>query len=126
MKYRPDLGVLRLTDMQAVLVECAFVDNKKDIKDWDENAELKKMGIALAKAAADWLNLPAKKMADFKVRVKKKDLHIRAAASVKAKSRGYIEPGVYTIVEVSGEWGKLKSSTEKTPKWIHLGYVERL
>lgn len=126
VKYRPDLGVLRLTDMQAVLVECAFVDNKKDIKDWDENAELKKMGIALAKAAADWLNLPAKKNADFKVRVKKKDLHIREAASVKAKSRGYIEPGVYTIVEVSDEWGKLKSSTEKTPKWIHLGYVERL
>lgn len=60
VKYRPDLGILKLTNMPAVLVECAFVDNKKDIKDWDENAELKKMGEALAKAAADYLNLPKK------------------------------------------------------------------
>lgn len=60
VKYRPDLGILRLTNMPSVLVECAFVDNKKDIKDWDENAELKKMGEALAKAAADYLDLPKK------------------------------------------------------------------
>lgn len=60
VKYRPDLGILRLTDAPAVLVECAFVDNWTDIKDWNENAELKKMGVAFAKAAADWLDLPKK------------------------------------------------------------------
>lgn len=60
VKYRPDLGILRLTEAPAVLVECAFVDNKKDIEDWNDNAELKKMGEALAKAAADWLNLEKK------------------------------------------------------------------
>ncbi|MGN1167194.1 MAG: N-acetylmuramoyl-L-alanine amidase [Lachnospiraceae bacterium] len=63
VKYRPDLGVLRLTNMKAILNEIAFVDNKKDIKDWDENAELKVMGTALAKAAADWLDIPKKKKA---------------------------------------------------------------
>lgn len=63
VKYRPDLGVLRLTDMKAILNEIAFVDNKKDIRDWDENSELKVMGIALAKAAADYLNIPKKKKA---------------------------------------------------------------
>ena len=60
VKCRPDLGVLRLTKMPAVLNEIAFVDNKTDIKDWDEAHELKKIGIALAEAAAEWLDLPAK------------------------------------------------------------------
>ena len=60
VKYRSDLAVLRLTNMKAILNEIAFIDNKADIKDWDENTELKKMGIALAKAAADYLNLPKK------------------------------------------------------------------
>lgn len=61
IKYRPDLAVTRLTNMPAILNEIAFIDNKKDIKDWDEPAELKKMGIALAKAAADFLKLSTKK-----------------------------------------------------------------
>lgn len=60
VKYRPDLGVLRLTDMPAVLNEGAFVDNKKDIQDWDDDAELKKMGIAYAEAAAEYLKLEKK------------------------------------------------------------------
>lgn len=60
VKYRPELNVLRLTNMKAILNEIAFVDNKKDIQDWNEDHELKKMGEALAKAAADWLNLTKK------------------------------------------------------------------
>ena len=57
LKARPDLLNLRLTDMMAILNECAFIDNWKDIKDWNEDAELKKLGIALAKATAEYLNL---------------------------------------------------------------------
>lgn len=60
IKCRPDLGVLRLTKMKAVLIECAFVDNWKDIQDWNDNAELKKMGEAIAKATAEALKLPKK------------------------------------------------------------------
>ena len=60
VKYRPDLGILRLTTMPAVLNEIAFIDNKKDIKDWDENAELKKVATAQAKAVAEYLKLPKK------------------------------------------------------------------
>lgn len=60
VKYRPDLGVLRLSHMPAVLNEGAFVDTKKDIQDWNEDHELKRMGIAYAKAAAEFLDLPAK------------------------------------------------------------------
>ena len=60
VKYRPDLAVLRLTNMPAVLNEGAFVDNKKDIQDWNDDAELKVMGIAYANAAAEFLKLEKK------------------------------------------------------------------
>ena len=60
VKYDPELIVLNSTNMKAALVECAFVDNKKDIQDWDENAELKKMGVAIAKGVADYLDLQNK------------------------------------------------------------------
>ena len=60
VKYRPGLAVLRLTNMPAVLNEGAFVDNKKDIEDWNDDAELKKLGVAYAEAAAEWLKLEKK------------------------------------------------------------------
>ena len=49
--------VLANTTMPAVLTETAFVDNKKDIQDWNDDAELQKMGEAYAKAAAEFLKL---------------------------------------------------------------------
>ena len=66
VKLRPDLAVLRLTQMPAILNEGAFVDNQKDIADWNEDAELKKLGIAYAQAAAEALGL-VQKQADSNV-----------------------------------------------------------
>lgn len=60
VKLRPDLNVLRLTNMPAILNEGAFVDNKKDIEDWNDDAELKKLGIAYAEATAECRKLPKK------------------------------------------------------------------
>lgn len=60
VKMRPDLAVLKRTNMPAVLNEGAFVDNQKDIADWNDEEELKKMGIAYAKAAAEFLILEVK------------------------------------------------------------------
>lgn len=60
VKLRPDLTVLRATHMPAVLNESAFVDNPKDIADWNEDTELKQLGIAYAKAAAEFLKLEKK------------------------------------------------------------------
>ena len=54
------LAVLWLANMPAVLNEGAFVDNKKDIEDWNDDAELKKLGIAYAHAAAEYLELEKK------------------------------------------------------------------
>ena len=60
VKLRPDLAVLRLTNMPAVLNEGAFVDNQKDIADWNDEAELKKLAIAYAQATAEALQLEKK------------------------------------------------------------------
>lgn len=60
VKYRPDLGVLRRTNMPAILNEGAFVDNLKDVQDWNDDAELKVLGEAYAKAAAEYLGLEKK------------------------------------------------------------------
>lgn len=57
VKLRPDLYVLRNTDMPAILNEGAFVDNLKDIQDWNDDEELKTLGIAYAKASAEYLGL---------------------------------------------------------------------
>lgn len=57
VKYRPDLRVLNSTKMPAILNESAFVDNQKDISDWNDDAELKALGEAYAKAAAEFLGL---------------------------------------------------------------------
>ena len=46
--------------MPAVLTDGAFVDNKKDIEDWDDDAELKRLGEAYAEAAAEYLQLEKK------------------------------------------------------------------
>ena len=60
VKIRPGLAVLKNTNMPAVLNEGAFVDNLKDIQDWNDDAELKELGIAYAKAAAEFLGLEKK------------------------------------------------------------------
>ncbi len=61
VKLRPGLTVLSKTNMPAVLNEGAFVDNLKDIQDWNEDAEMACLGIAYAKAAAEFLGLEKKK-----------------------------------------------------------------
>lgn len=60
VKLRPGLAVLGWTTMPAVLNEGAFVDNWKDIQDWNEDHELEKLGQAYAMAAAEYLELPRK------------------------------------------------------------------
>lgn len=60
VKIRTNLAVLYRTKMDAILNEGAFVDNLTDIQDWNDDAELKVLGIAYAKAAAEYLGLEEK------------------------------------------------------------------
>ena len=50
-------GFIREITSPAVIVECAFVDNKTDIKIIDTAAEQKKMGIAIAKGILKTLGI---------------------------------------------------------------------
>ena len=139
VKLRPDLGILRLTNAPAVLNEGAFVDNWDDIQEWNDDAELKVLGIAYAKAAAEYLSLPKRasysqtasdKNAEsdndnddsFLVRVKIKDLYIRSGPGSYYGNKGFIKPGVYTLVETHGGFGKLKSGAG----WISMRHVKKI
>lgn len=64
VKIRTNLAVLYRTKMPAILNEGAFVDNLKDIQDWNEPEELKTLAIAYAKAAAEYLQLEEKEAAE--------------------------------------------------------------
>ena len=58
----------------------------------------------------------------FLVRVTISDLYIRKGAGTNYKAKGFIKPGVYTIVKTKGDWGKLKSGEG----WICLKYATKL
>lgn len=99
VKIRTDLGVLKNTNMPAVLNEGAFVDNLKDIQDWNDDAELKKLGEAYAKAAAEFLGL-AKKVVATKKPIDTKTYYVQVFAGSKegaekalklAKERGFTD-----------------------------------
>ena len=86
IKYRPDLAILRDTKMKAILNEIAFIDTWNDIKDWDEDHELKKMGEALAEAAAEYLKLPKKAKAPAKAETTKKLYRVQIGAFSEKKN----------------------------------------
>ena len=63
----------------------------------------------------------------YTVQVTVSDLNIRSGPGTNNASKGFIKPGVYTIVEESSgqgatKWGRLKSGAG----WISLDYVKRL
>lgn len=145
VKLRPGLAVLRLTNMPAVLNEGAFMDNKTDIQDWNDDAELKKLGEAYAKATAEFLSLPEKKNTsgdststevkdtadspEYVVKIDINNLNIRKGPGKNYDKTGlYTGIGVFTIVEVkNGEgsnsgWGRLKSGAG----WISLDFAKRV
>jgi len=79
---------------------------------------------------------PEKKWTDYKVpftvRVEIDDLYIKRGPGIsyareKVDGSVFIKPGVYTITQVKkgGDywWGKLKSSTASSPRWIALDYT---
>lgn len=69
----------------------------------------------------------------FTVKVAVSDLYIRKGPGIASYSRQkvdgsyFIKPGIYTITQVKKAdgyyWGKLKSSTSKSPRWIALDFT---
>ena len=99
VKLRPDLAVLKNTNMPAVLNEGAFVDNLKDIQDWNDDAELKKMGEAYAKATAEFLGLeqkvqPKKYCVHYSTNIGPFDKQTADNLLAVLKSAGYTDVGI--------------------------------
>lgn len=66
---------------------------------------------------------PPKPSNGYTVKVTANSLNIRSGAGTNYKVVGTIKnKGIYTIVQESGSWGKLKSGAG----WIHLGYTTRV
>jgi N-acetylmuramoyl-L-alanine amidase len=62
-------GFIRQTVSPAVIVECAFVDNKKDVAIIDTEAEQKAMGVAIAKGVLKTLGIAYKKPVVYRVQL---------------------------------------------------------
>ena len=62
----------------------------------------------------------------YPVRVSVSDLNYRKGPSTSYQSWGYIEPGIYTIVDEKDGWGLLKAYADKRNGWIKLSYTERI
>jgi len=62
----------------------------------------------------------------YRVRITISDLNYRKGPSTSYASYGYIEPGVYTIVDEENGWGLLKAYKEQRNGWISLAYAKRI
>lgn len=101
VKYDKTLIVLNSSDMPAILNELLFVDSKTDYNKWAKKQ--KTMGIALAKATAEYLHLE-KKNPTYKVVCN--TLNIREKSSVKSKKVGKLKKGDIIAGTVCGNWLK--------------------
>lgn len=89
----------------------------------------RRLGSAPGPAAKTWTDYKK----PFTVRVTDSDLYIRKGPGIAKYGRQtvngsqFIKPGVYTITDVKTAdgytWGKLKSSTAASPRWIALEYA---
>lgn len=62
----------------------------------------------------------------YQVRISIPDLNYREGPSTSFTSYGYIEPGIYTIVDEQDDWGLLKAYEEQRNGWISLKYAEKV
>lgn len=125
-------GMIRLTNAPAVICEGVFVDNATDVQIADTAEEQRAFGYAYARGILRTLGIADNRLpgasgsaattGTFKVKVTIKDLYIRKGPGTKYATKGFIKPGVYTIVETRSGWGRLKSGAG----WIYLAYAVRI
>ena len=66
----------------------------------------------------------------YLIKVNINNLNMRIGPDITYPSIGYIPRGVYTITEICGKWGRLKSKQKYNGKmvyvWIHTDYITRI
>lgn len=123
---RTDFAVIKAAKgagLSAALLELCFIDDPDDMKVYEANRE--KIVQAIAQGIVEGFGLkaaPAKPKTEtaYKVKVTTALLNVRNAPGgdiVMTVKKGE----VYTIVETSGSWGKLKSGAG----WICLDYTTK-
>jgi len=127
-------AVLRKTNMPAFLIECGYMDSVDDVPVILSDAYATKSAHGILDFLVDELKLVKIKegavstesvSTSFKVKIIDDSLNIRAGAGTNYDIKGVIKDhGIYTIVETSGNWGRLKSGAG----WIsiHSKYVSRV
>ena len=116
VKVRKDLYVLKNTTAPAVLVECCFVDSAADAKRW----EPKTMAAAICEGLTGQNPL---ENTEYLVRVTSETVNIRAQAGKDSEKVGTVQKGdVFTIVEETPNWMKLKSGKG----WIAKKHTEKV
>lgn len=141
------LYVVRYTYAPAILVECCFCDNSTDSAVY-KRLGADRMGYAIAcgildvkeiKAPAEAPHEPApatvepqkeeyveeiqeKKEEPYLVKIGIRTLRIRKGPGTNYPVAKFILPGIYTIVETKGNWGRLISGLG----WICLDYARRV
>ena len=123
----------RTVGTPAVILEHGFHTNTATVR-WLENDEnLEKLAKAEAECINAYYGAPAEKPeppenpepseetsdVPYKVQVVITNLNIRKGPGVSYARKGFIEPGIYTIVEEKNGWGRLKSGAG----WIYLTYA---
>lgn len=125
--------VIKNTSMPAFLIENGFMDSPTDVPIILSENHANKTAHGLLSFLVSQCRLREIKTApstetvstSFKVRVTVDALNIRASAGTQHDVEGVIKDhGIYTIVETSGNWGKLKSGAG----WINISskYVSRV
>lgn len=129
----------------AILIECGFMTNKREAELMQSDAFCKECAEETARGLCAYLGVPyvgesatseqpketpkekpiESNLASFTIKVLDPDLKIRKGPGTSYDIVGQVTKGViYTIVETSGTWGKLKSGAG----WISISskYVQRL
>lgn len=123
-------GVLRgaaSVGVPCLILEHSFHTNTAATKWLLSDDNLAKLAEKEAECIAVYLKAKSPTQAaqsteSYRVRVTIANLNIRTEANAASKSKGYIKPGVYTIVEEKNGWGKLKSGVG----WIKLSYTTKI
>ncbi len=116
---------VRTPKMDAVLIECAFMDSVVDITYINKPEWATQVADGICRFLVDTLKLTKKTTVaadvSYKVSVNVSDLPIRDSAP--GKVTGHItDKGTYTITEEKNGWGKLKSGAG----WIDLSNTKKL
>lgn len=133
LKWKADKSLIGKVDQQNMTVHRWFA-NKSCPGDYLYNLHgdiakkvNAKLGVVTDTSEPVKTETVAKSNVPYKVRIKISNLRIRSGAGTNYAAKGFIAPGVYTIVdEATGtgatKWGKLKSGAG----WVSLDYCTKV